>query len=186
MDFGGHPGGVQVRVHSSADEFRQIAEPLYRRDPVANTIELTFLAGAHLPADTFLMSAWENGTAAGVALQTPSYPLACNGIPLHVMKPVVGRLAGLRPNLVGVRGHREPATAFADAWQANTGRDATIGTEERLYRLGTLSAPTNVAGEPREARESDHKLLAEWVEHFFADAFGNPHNDDGEQFVESS
>jgi GNAT superfamily N-acetyltransferase len=186
LDFGGHPGGVEVRVHESADEFRQIAEPLYRRDPVEHTIELTFLAGARLPVDTFLMSVWDGETAVGAALQTPSYPLACNGIPVDVMDPVVTQLAGLRQGLVGVRGTRPSAIAFADAWHANTGQEARIGTEERLYRLGTLSAPPNVAGAPREGTAADHDLLMQWVQWFFEDAFGHGTNDGREDFVDTS
>ena len=31
-------------MHQAAEQFREIAEPLYRRDPVTNTIELTLLA----------------------------------------------------------------------------------------------------------------------------------------------
>jgi RimJ/RimL family protein N-acetyltransferase len=186
LDFGGHSDGVQVRIHSSAEEFRQIAEPLYRGDPVGHTIELTVLAGAHLPDDSFLMSVWKNGAAVGAALQTPSYPLACNGIPVDMMDGVVTELARLRPDLDGVRGHRDSAIAFAEAWNANTGRESSIGTEERLYRLGTLHAPAHVAGAPRAACDSDRRLLVEWVQHFFEDAFGHSHNDDGEQFVENS
>ena len=177
---------MEVRLHSSADEFRQIAEPLYRRDPVAHTIELTLLAGVVLPADTFLMSVWAGGTAVGAALQTPSYPLACNGIPVEAIGPVVADLAGLRPDLCGVRGDRGSAVAFADAWRAKTGQETTIGTEERLYRLGRLQAPEGVAGEPRDATAPDRGLLANWVGLFFEDAFGDAPNDRGEAFVDSS
>ena len=177
---------MEVRVHSSADEFRGIAEPLYRRDPVAHTIELTFLAGAALPADTFLMSVWDDGAAVGAALQTPSYPLACNGIPVDAIDPVVAHLAGLRPDLSGVRGGRRSAAAFADAWQSITGHETSIGIEERLYRMGTLRAPNGVAGQPRDAADEDRDLLARWVGLFFEDAFGDAHNDRGEEFVDSA
>jgi hypothetical protein len=177
---------MEVRVHTSADEFRRIAEPLYRGDPVANTIELTLLAGAVLPADTFLMSIWDDGTAVGAVLQTPSYPLACNGIPPSSMNPVVEELVDLRPDLVAVRGTRSSAIAFADAWHAKTGRDTAIGTEERLYRLGTLNAPAGVAGSPRGAGDGDHDLLARWVQHFFEDAFGQTRDGVGEEFVDGS
>ena len=59
-----------------------IAEPLYRRDPVVHTIELTLLAADNFADDAFLMTVWNDGTAVGAALQTPPYPLACNGIPV--------------------------------------------------------------------------------------------------------
>src|SRR3954469_13139340 len=83
---------MEVRVHESVDEFRQIAEPLYRRDPVAHTIELTLLAAGGFPDDSFLMSVWDDGTDVGAALQTPPYPLACNGIPHAVIDSVAADL----------------------------------------------------------------------------------------------
>ena len=41
-----------MRLHQSVDEFRAIAEPLYRRDPVAHTIELTLLEANKFPDGT--------------------------------------------------------------------------------------------------------------------------------------
>jgi RimJ/RimL family protein N-acetyltransferase len=177
---------VQVRVHESVDEFRGIAEPLYRRDPVAHTIELTLLAAGGFPDDSFLMTVWDDGAAVGAALQTPPYPLACNGIPHAAIDSVAADLAGAQPDLVAVRGSRNTAVAFADAWHAITGRETTIGTEERLYRLGTLKAPAGVAGAPRDANSDDRDLLVEWVQRFFDDAFGQLQNDGGEAFVHNS
>ena len=40
-------GGISGLSPDHVDEFRAIAEPLYRRDPVANTIELTLFEAAH-------------------------------------------------------------------------------------------------------------------------------------------
>ncbi|WP_231983326.1 hypothetical protein [Mycobacterium sp. 852002-51961_SCH5331710] len=34
-----------------------------------------------MPDDALLHSMWQNSDVVGVALQTPPYPLACNGIP---------------------------------------------------------------------------------------------------------
>ncbi len=44
---------VTVRLHQSVDEFRAIAEPLYRADPVENTIELTLLRANRLATTRF-------------------------------------------------------------------------------------------------------------------------------------
>ncbi len=67
-----------------------IAEPLYRRDPVAHTIELTLLRADSFPDDSLLLTVWDDGTPVGAALQTPPYPLACNGIPVNAMDALVG------------------------------------------------------------------------------------------------
>jgi GNAT superfamily N-acetyltransferase len=165
------------------NEFRAIAEPLYRRDRVAHTIELTLLKAGGFPDDSLLLSVWEDGIAVGAALQTPPYPLACNAIPENLITDVAAALVEWRPDLTGVRGGRSSAGAFADVWHAITGRATTIGTEERLYRLGTLRPPADVAGAPRAATEDDCGLLADWVELFFAEAFGEAQNGAAEEFV---
>jgi hypothetical protein len=152
---------VEVRAHDSIDEFRAIAEPLYRRDPVAHTIELTALQAGGFPVDSFLFTIWDDGIAAAAALQVPPYPLACNGIPVTAMQTVAGELAEARPGLTGVRGMRSTAVAFADAWHAVTGCGGTVSTEERLFRLGTLRAPASVSGVPRDAAADDRALLAD-------------------------
>jgi GNAT superfamily N-acetyltransferase len=168
---------VDVRTHQSAEEFRDIAEPLYRRDPVGNTIELTLLRAGRFDDNALLLTVWSDRVAIGAALQTPPYPLACNGIPPQAHRAVAKELTRVRPDLSGVRGTRDAAVAFAEAWRAVTGRDGTVGTEERLYRLGTLQPPTGVSGEYREAVHADNALLIDWVEQFFTETFG--HQRDG-------
>jgi hypothetical protein len=170
FEFGAHPGGMEVRLHDSVDEFRAVAQPLYRRDPIAHTIELTLLQAGVFPDDSLLLTVWDHDAAVGAALQTPPYPLACNAIPVAALNPVVAELVVGRPDLPGVRGGRPSAVAFADAWHAVTGRAGTISTEERLYRLGTLRTPNGVAGAPRNASKHDRGLLVEWVDMFFEEA----------------
>ena len=86
-----------------------------------------------------------------------------------------------------MRGRRDTALAFAEAWRAVTGRDRTVGTQERLYRLVMLEPPTGVCGKYRDAVESDTALLVDWVEHFFVETFSHQRDDAaGERFVENA
>lgn len=176
---------MEVRLHDSVEEFRAVAEPLYRSDPVQHTIELTLLVAGGFPDNSFLSTVWDSGTPVGAALQTPPYPLACNGIPLDVIDSIVADLVGMRPDLGGVRGVHDKAVAFADSWCGITGRSSTITTQERLYRLGTLRMPNGVAGTPRDAADDDRGLLVEWVGLFFEEAFGQSHND-ADGFVDTA
>ena len=178
---------VDVRIHEAAERFREIAEPLYRRDPVTNTIELTLLRSARFGDDALFLTVWNDGVAVGAALQTPPYPLACNGIPADAHEAVAKELAHIRPGLSGVRGKRDTALAFAQAWRAVTGRDGTVRTQERLYRLATLQPPAGIPGSYRDAVDSDNDLLIDWVEHFFAETFSHQRNDAaGDRFVENA
>ena len=177
---------MEVRLHQSVDEFRAIAEPLYRRDPVAHTLELTLLRGNGLGDNVLLLTVWSGGEALGAALQTPPYPLVCSGIPADAVDSVVACVVQQRPELTGVRGVRPTAMAFASAWQAVTGQAATVDTEERLYRLVTLRAPERVRGSSRLATADDRELLVDWVAGFFGEAFSRVHNDGGAEFVDAA
>lgn len=163
-----------MRIHESADEFLAIAEPVYRRDPITNTVELTLLRSA-MPDDVLLLSMWQNSDVVGVALQTPPYPLACNGIPVEHADAVASDLMRMLPDLSGVRGSRENAVAFADAWRSHGGPPGTVVLDERLYRLGDLQPPTGVAGAPRWAEAADRDILADRGDRFLLwDVAGAP------------
>jgi GNAT superfamily N-acetyltransferase len=178
---------MKTRWHESVDEFRAIAEPVYRRDAIANTIELTLLWAGMFPDDSLLLSVWNDGRPVGAALQMPPYPLACNGIPLIAMDSVAAEVAGWRPELAAVRGVRSSAAAFADAWHAITGLAGTTSSEERLYRLGTLRPPAGVAGAARLATDDDRGLLVDWVKQFFQETFSHARDDAaGERFVDTA
>jgi RimJ/RimL family protein N-acetyltransferase len=178
---------MEVRFHESADEFRSVAEPLYRRNPVANTIELTVLHGGTLPEDSLLLSVWNNSEVIGAAMQTPPYPLSCNAIPVESVDLVVAELARVRPELNGVRGGRDSAVTFTEAWRAVTGRTDSVTGEERLYRLRTLRPPAAVGGAHRPATADDRGVLVDWVERFFVETFGHQRNDAaGEEFLDAA
>jgi RimJ/RimL family protein N-acetyltransferase len=178
---------VEVRRHDSVEEFRAVAEPLSCRDPVRHTVELTLLAAGAFPVNSLLLTVWNDGAAVGAALQTPPYPLACSGIPASAADVVASALARLHPSLNGVRGTEDTAVAFAEGWRDATGRHPKLISGDTLYRLGNLLAPHGVAGAQRLAADADRALLVNWVELFFADAFGDPHDDGaGERFVDNA
>jgi hypothetical protein len=169
------------------EEFRAVAEPLYRRDPVRHTIELTLLRANSFPDDTLLLTVWDDSAPVGAALQTPPYPLSCNAIPAQAIGALAAELAGLRPELSGVRGERDPAFAFTTAWRSVTGQSSTVTVEERLYRLSTLRAPSAVAGTARLATDDNRALLVDWVELFYDETFGHPRDDAaGERLVDTA
>jgi GNAT superfamily N-acetyltransferase len=178
---------MDVRAHQSVEEFREVAEPLYRSDPVGNTIELTLLRANRFGDDALLLTVWNDRTAVGAALQTPPYPLACNAIPDAANVALAIELARIRPELNGVRGRRERALAFADAWREVTGRDGTATTGERLYRLGELQPPQNVSGRHRPATPADDAILVDWLEHFFVETFHRQRDETaGRRFIDNA
>lgn len=172
--------------HHTVDEFRARAEPVYRRDPIAHTIELTLLHAGDLPADALLLTVEDGSGVIGAAMQTPPYPLVCNGIPAAAIEPLVRYVHRVRPQLSGVRGLRDTALAVAKVWQSHTGRPWRVGVEERLYRLVDLQPPRQVDGTARAATTADRELVVDWIGRFFDEAFASVHNDGGVEFVDTA
>ena len=168
---------MEVHLHRAVDEFYRLAEPVYRRDPVAHTVELTLLRSRALPDDSLLLTLWRDGSIVGAGLQTPPYPMSCNTIPLDGVEQVIAAVAEARPGLPGVRGDRDTADAFACTWHAYTGRPGVVALEERLYRLSGLHPPAGAQGWARRAGDRDRAVLVDWVERFFVETFGHPRDD---------
>ena len=115
---------MEVRRYELFDEFRAAAEPIYGREPVSSTIELTVLYGNVRPIDPLLLIVSKEGVPVGAAMQTPPYPLLCSALPEPAIANVAAEVARIRPQLPGVLGLRPAATQFANAWQTATGTKA--------------------------------------------------------------
>jgi GNAT superfamily N-acetyltransferase len=166
LGIAAHPGWVEARLHRSVAEFRSVAEPLYRRDPVVHTVELTVLRAGELPDESVLLSVWDDSELVGAAIRTPPYPLLATGLGTAGVDCAAHELARTHPEMNGVRGLRPTAVAFADLWQTITGHPGVATTEERLYRLATLRVP-QVPGGPRGTDDADRGLLMGWLDGFF-------------------
>jgi len=165
---------MEVRLHDSVDDFREVAVDICRCNPVEATVELMVLCGGVVDRNPapLLVTVWNGGAAVGAAFQTLHSPLLCAGLPEAAVADVVAEIAGRRPSLNGVRGPRAIATKFAAAWRAATGMLGAVSAEEQLYRLDRLHPPTAVAGESRTARDGDRDMLDDWLNRFRAEAFG--------------
>jgi hypothetical protein len=177
---------MEVKLHPSVEDFRGPAEAVYRRDPIRHTLELSMLGADSLYDDSVLLTIWDGSQPIGAALQTPPYPLVCNGIPIETIDAVVAQLSVSAPELRGVRGMRSTARRFAESWGRVTGRQARVHTTERLYRLGELRAPSDVSGAFRLATADDYTLLVRWVGEFLGEAFGQVPEDGGVELVDTA
>ncbi|OBK70650.1 GNAT family N-acetyltransferase [Mycobacterium sp. 1274761.0] len=167
---------MEVRLHGTVDDFRDVAVPIYRRDPVSATVELMVLSDRMVDRNPapLLATVWNGASAVGAAFQTLRSPLLCAGVPEPVVGTVVTELAERCPDLNGVHGPVGTTTAFAEGWCALTGSFATVRNNERLHRLDALLPPTSVAGSPRHADAADQNLINLWFNGFRAEALGLP------------
>ncbi|MEW5812123.1 MAG: GNAT family N-acetyltransferase [Actinomycetota bacterium] len=177
---------MEVWTHDDANGFRALAGPLYAREPILHTVELTALASG-VADDALLLTVHDGGDVLGAAMQTPPYPLLVSGLPIESLYSAVEFVAAVRPGLSGIRGLRDRAQRFAAGWQSRVGAQSRVNTEELLYRLAALTPPVGVPGTHRLATEADHPLLALRVEDFFVEAFRD-HRDEaaGLRFVEDA
>ncbi|MEH3139378.1 MAG: GNAT family N-acetyltransferase [Mycobacterium kyogaense] len=177
---------MEVRAHDDVASFLALARPLYARDPIRHTVELTALA-AGVADDALLLTVHEGDDVVGAAMQTPPYPLLVNGLPIENVDSTVAFVAETHPTLCGLRGLRERAQRFCAAWQSRLAVGSRVNVEEMLYRLGTLQPPVDVPGEQRLATEVDHPLLAARVEDFFVETFQEVRDDEaGVRFVKGA
>jgi predicted GNAT family acetyltransferase len=162
---------VDVQLHRSITGFGDIADHLYRHDPVLFTLELTALKSASPSPDNILLSVWDGGQLLGALVRTSPHAAMASGLP-PVAAPYVARIlvqAGYE--LTSISGLTGNAIAFADAWRAVTAVKTTVEFEEQLYRLGALRSPVDVTGKARLARRDDIDLLTDWFDQFHMEAF---------------
>ena len=169
---------MKLRLHETVDDFCGVALDIYRRDPIAATAELRQLAVLRAGlADSdpapLLVTVWDGQKPIGAALQKPGSPLLCGGLPPAVLDQVVAEFLNVGIPLTGIQGPSATTAALAVAWCSATGMVATVGMNQRLYRLQTLRPPAHVAGHARSAGSGDIDMVAEWVLLFSQEAFGD-------------
>ncbi|BBY15843.1 GNAT family N-acetyltransferase [Mycolicibacterium litorale] len=169
---------MRLRFHSDVEDFASSAVPWYARRPLVHTVELTLLREG-VPSDEvpLLMTVWDGAGAGaellGAAIRTPPLPLLCGGLSTAPTGEVVGDMVAAGLTLPGARGPRGATEPFARQWCDATGAVPTPTSAERLYRLGTLTAPSGVPGGHRVARKADEPVLVKYQCEFAAEAFGH-------------
>lgn len=103
------------------------------------------------------------GRVRAAALQTPPFNLVLSMIDDEGATDALADALRDDP-LPGILGPKEPAARFAKRWSAATGRQATVGVAERIFRLERVKQPPRPArGTWRIADERDRDVIARWV-----------------------
>jgi RimJ/RimL family protein N-acetyltransferase len=163
---------MDARFYDAATDFGSVARWVYRRDPVLFTSELTALRALRCSSDGFLLSVIDGDCAVGAALQAGDAALLVSGLPPEMAKEAAAQLSTGCAALPGVCGTPSTATAFVDAWSNAVGVGTVDAIGRTLYRLDDLALPKGVPGVGRLAAAADAELIVEWLDGFFAEAFG--------------
>ncbi|GAA3802759.1 GNAT family N-acetyltransferase [Streptomyces coacervatus] len=125
------------------------------------------------------------GTVRAAYFHTPPYPLNVTPLTPEQADSLAAHLAGLGRPFPGVTGERAAVDALARAWERHTGATATLQERQRLYRLGTLTAPGPVPeGRARVAGQADRDQLVHWHDEF-AQAVGDGAMRNGEGWADA-
>jgi predicted GNAT family acetyltransferase len=158
--------------HFTADpaEYADYAWDLLAARPAEHTVSLTIIESARREfrwSDEPMLFGWyDDGAVRGAVLWTPPFELLLAEVPDDTVDALVAGLRerGAAPG--GVNGTEPVVERFVAAWAP---AQASVKFRMRLYRLGTLEAPT-VPGTARPARVDELALGARWLREFQVDA----------------
>ncbi|MDT0388412.1 GNAT family N-acetyltransferase [Streptomyces dubilierae] len=173
----GSPTGAWRLAHG-LDDFLLRAGDFLRSRPALHTVPLTVTEtlrtrGSRVYGDgePEFGVLERDGEVRAAFFRTPPHWLNLTALAPGEADALAALLAGLGRPLPGVSADRDTAAAFVTAWQRHTGATAVLRQRQRLYRLGTLTAPRPLPpGRPRIAVRADHALLVRWHDAFAEEA----------------
>lgn len=121
--------------------------------------------------DFYLAAVMDGTRVVGAAMMTMPY----KAILSHFEHPeavgaLVDDMRGRFNVLPGINGRKETCHAFAELWEARTGRKTEHEMAQRIYELRTVTPPHDVPGTLRPTQPDDIPLLAHWYFNFARDA----------------
>jgi GNAT superfamily N-acetyltransferase len=158
------------------EEYLAAAGDLLRSEPAQNTLMLTIseslrARGGHAFGEADPLFGWwrQADGVTSALLQTPPFPMVITPMPEQATTALTGVLASRGWDPRGVNAPAGTARGFAAAWQARTGRGASVRRRSRLFRLAGLEPPAGVPGRARTPGPADRDLLVAWFDAFGAE-----------------
>ncbi len=156
----------------TAAEFARYAWPHLVRDPVRHNVICTLLETAYQQErpDWEWWRVLDGEHLVGVAARTPPRGLLLGELSDTGALALARHLAGTHPHLPSISGPAAAADAFVPRYAALTGRHATPGMAQRIFRLDrVVPPPRHVPGRPRAATIAERSLILEWMAAFAAE-----------------
>lgn len=165
---------MRITRHATAGAFLAEAQGFLLRDEAENHLVLGIageLAAAPAFEGLWLATAGEAGETVACALQTPPHQVIVTRAPAAAVDALVDELTAWGVEVPGVVGPVETASRFARLWSRRTGREALVGTHQRIYRLDAVDPGLEPCpGRLLQAGENDLERVTEWIEAFQQEA----------------
>ena len=160
---------MEILRHENAAAFLAAAGPYLREHETTN--HLVFAIAERDPQGAFFATAG----SAGVALQTPPYPLLVSELPESALDPLIETIvaSGFAPT--GVNGSSATSRAFASRWCARNGMRAAPRITMRSHVLERVMPAGRAPGMMRPARDGDLELATRWCAGFQSEIRSSQH-----------
>jgi predicted GNAT family acetyltransferase len=166
----------EVETSDDAAQALTRAGAFLRSSPVQHNLVLSLLQERSIhPEPGRYWMVLDGDEVVGVAFQSPlSFHAAITTLPPAAIPALVEAMAMVAPDLPGVFGEADISSRFAGAWAEILNVPTAPVEGQRLYRLGSLVAPTGVPGRLRMAEDGDKDLVLSWLRGFRDETGGHP------------
>jgi predicted GNAT family acetyltransferase len=176
---------MNLRLFESASSFYEVTQGVLLAHEAENSLMLGVilrLLDGHRygEEEPFLSCVEDRGRVIAMATRTPPHGLLVwtAGNSRDPLPSIIEGLTNQAETLPGVHGRVRVVEGFAALWSRRTGRTASGGMAQRLYRLTTVRHPVGVHGQARWAVPADAELLSLWARAFADEAVpGDPKGD---------
>ncbi|MFG2603178.1 GNAT family N-acetyltransferase [Streptomyces sp. NPDC048514] len=144
------------------------SRPALHNTPLTDIEKLrTRETGAHSAEANLFGRLESGGEVRAIFYRRPRGDLWITPLAAEPTGALAAHLADLGHSPTGVLADHDTATAFADAWQRQTGAALNPFWRTHLYRLGTLTPPQPQAqGRGRVTGAQDHEQVVRWCREF--------------------
>lgn len=165
---------MDVLVTEDLVAFAVRALPFIEKDPFSTNVvavNVGLRQAGHIAAGNALwVTALEDETVVGIAMETPPYPVFLPRLRRDVARAIADALAASGRRPPGVTGERESVAFFTRRFEQSTGVTSRRSRSMRLYVLGSLHRPAGVPGRARRATSEDAERVFDWFVGFHREA----------------
>jgi hypothetical protein len=182
---------ARIERFDDVHAFYEVVAPYLERNEAVHTLQLGLRERLERNPHVFgpdaprLYVVLQGDEVAGVATQTPPYPVALSlFVDEDDVETLARRLADDGIESGGVSGPVGAARRFADSWSELRGCSAEVLIENRVYQTSEVIPPRPASGSARPYDDADRELVIAWMKAFFAEAMPEAPDGDGAAFLE--